>query len=131
MPRGLLPRFAFALLAALGLAGQSATSVAHAAAHDMEAHARHAEHRSLVYGAAIGSSAEVEAADLDLDHSALHAVVSVGLVTTLPLFVGSVAVVLSVWAPVIEAKPSVTFAVLARPPGLSAPPPASRAPPIG
>jgi len=91
----------------------------------------HGEHQQLGRGQAHGSSAELEGVDHDLDHSALHAVVSVGPVTTLPLFVATAAVTLPALALVVLPESPVAFAVLARPPGLSAPPPASRAPPIG
>jgi len=108
-------------------------SVAHAVAHRAESHAtpHDGEHQQLARGEVHGSSAELENVDRDLGHEALHAVVNVGPVTTLPLFVGIAAVVLPAWALVVVPESPGAFSVLARPPGLSTPTPATRAPPIG
>lgn len=132
MVRSVLPRLVLALLAALGLTGQGAMSLAHAVAHRAESDAAlHAggDHHSR--GGAKSSLAEVEGVHHDSDHSTLHAVVGVGPVTTVPVFVGTATVAVPGSSLILVPMPPVAFAVLARPPGLSAPPTASRAPPIG
>jgi hypothetical protein len=134
MARSLLPRLAFALFAALGLAGQSATSLAHALAHREATHVSHRlrdnEHHLRAGGDSAGPSSAIKASRKDLDHSVLHAAVGVAPVANFPEFVASERIDLSDPPPIAVVAHGLAFEGVARPPGLSAPPPTSRGPPI-
>jgi hypothetical protein len=133
MRRALLPRLVFALLAAFGLASQSALPVAHAVVHRAESDVGHRAHDGdlpLVHGDISLPTTEAEDVHDDLDHSSLHAVVTFGPTVTLTAFVPSSSVTVAGPRVTIVVAPPLPLEVLARPPGLSAPPAASRAPPI-